>query len=262
MICAFPYHDPEGRYNQVFAVQLDQLRTAFDGICISISPPTVEHNASFVEYLRQQGCHLFHNQPGSVSGDHFRQALRLAVDQAQDEQPIFYGFIDRILFVMETQWKESFLQDLRECQEREFVIFERTPFSWKTHPTNYREIEQMVSRIGQWLYGAFIELTLCGLVLSPRVAKLVVDQSISPAIEVLGEWVLLAIREGIPITAKKVDWVLWEDPFWEGIAPHILKERRERSPEETIKRIKMNVPFMLLMTEERFRNLNPRIERI
>jgi hypothetical protein len=262
MICAFPYHDPDGIYNQVFERQLDHLKTAFDSICISASPPTLASNTAFVDYLGQQGCHLFANQPGSMLGDHFRQALRLAVSHTGDRQPVFFGFIDRILFVLETHWKEHFLQDLKECATRECVLFERSAFAWDTHPANYREMEQMVSRAGEWLYGESIELGLCGLILSATAARVIVDQSISPSVEVLAEWVLLAMKNNIPITAKKVDWVLWEDPYWEGIAPEILKQQREQSREETTKRITMNAPFLLVMAEERFRNLNARVERI
>jgi hypothetical protein len=262
MICTFPYHDPDGVYNQVFERQLEHLKTVFGSICISASPPTLAGNSAFVDYLSQQGCHLSRNQPGSTLGDHFRQALRLAVNQARDRQSIFFGFIDRILFALETHWKEHFVQDLRECTTRECVLFERSAFAWETHPANYREMEQMVSRAGEWLYGESIELGLCGLLLSAAAGKTIVNQSVSSSMEVLAEWVLLAMKNGIPITAKKVDWVLWEDPYWEGIAPETLKQQREQSREETAKRISMNAPFLLVMAEERFRNVIARVERI
>lgn len=262
MIFTFPYHDPEGTYNEVFRRQMAHLKAAFDSICVSISPLTVERNADFVAYLEAQGCHLFRNPPGSRLGDHLRQALHLAVDQAQDRRPIFYGFIDRILFTFDTGWRERVLQDLRQCQSRACVIFERTPFAWDTHPTNYREIEQMVSRSGEWLYGAFIEWTLCGLLLSPATASSVIAQSTSPTMEVLGEWLLLAIKNDVTIATKKVDWALWEDPYWEQVDAEVLKQQRERSSEETIKRLKMNAPFMLLMAEERFKDLRPRFEHL
>ena len=58
------------------------------------------------------------------------------------------------------------------------------------------------------------------------------------------------------------DWLLWEDPYWEGIDPQALKQMREQSRDETAKRMNMMAPYMLMMVEERFRDLKPRIERL
>jgi hypothetical protein len=80
--------------------------------------------------------------------------------------------------------------------------------------------------------------------------------------EVLGEWVLLAIANDIPITTTKVDWLLWEDPYWDELDPRELKQVREQSRQETVKRINMMTPFMLMLAEDRFRDLRPRIERV
>jgi hypothetical protein len=67
---------------------------------------------------------------------------------------------------------------------------------------------------------------------------------------------LLAKKNRIPITWRKVDWLAWKDPYWEHCPPEELKRSREASQDETIKRINMNVPAMLLLTEQRFRDLN------
>ncbi len=262
-ILAFPYHDPHGTYNEAFRKQLGDMRQAFGPICVSATPTTIEQNRSFIEELEERGCVVYRNPPGSTLGDHFRQALRSAVHASGGSQrPVYFGFIDRILFAFETQWRDRFLEDLCTCQDRALVTFERTPYAWDTHPTNYREIEQMVSRVGEWLLGTNIEFGLCGLLVSPSTAELLATRSISSSCEVLGEWILLAAQHGIPIAAKRVDWVLWEDPYWEGIDPEVLRRQREQSADETIKRVRMNVPFMSLLAEERFKGLILRVERI
>ena len=70
--------------------------------------------------------------------------MRLAVEKAAGQQPIFFGFADRILFALETAWREPFLADLRALRSAECVIFERSPLAWSAHPDNYRELDMNV----------------------------------------------------------------------------------------------------------------------
>jgi hypothetical protein len=251
MILTLPYYDPSGRYNRAFQHQLDALKSAFDAICVSVAPPTGADNAGFVRYLEAQGCVVFDNPAGATIGDQSREALRLALGYT--DQPIFFGFLDRILFALETEWRWQFLQDLKVYQTAAFLVFERSQAAWDTHPANYREIEQMVSRMFELLSGRSVELMPCALLLSHDVASTILNQSTSSAHEVWAEWTLLAMKNGIPITTQKVDWLAWEHPYWEDVDSDEFKRCRESSPDEVIKRIKMNMPAALVLTEERFR---------
>jgi hypothetical protein len=255
MILAFPYYDPTGKYNESFQRQLPTLKSAFNSICLSVVPPTAKDNADFVRYLEEQGCLMFHNAANLLYGIHSREALRLALEHARPHESIFFGFEHRLLFALDTQWQDSFLRDIRTLQSNECVLFERSRAAWETHPTNFREIEQMVSRMCEFMCGQFIDLMPCAFIFSYSTASVILSQSISASTEVWGEWVLLAIKNKIPITRQKVDWLAWKDPYWEHVEPEKLKRMRESSQEETIKRIKMNVPTMLMLTEERFRHL-------
>ena len=251
MILTFPYHDPDGRYNQTFQRQLANLKSEFDAICVSAVAPTLENNAVFVQYLVDQGCVVFNNAPNTPIGDHSREALRLALSHRQAQRPIFFGFLDRILYAMETNWRTSFVQDLNAYRASDFVVFERSAAAWNTHPSNYREIEGMVSRMFQLLCGRFIELMPCALILNSSMAEAVLSQSTSPSYEVWAEWILLAIKSGIPVTTSQVDWLEYQHPYWERIEPDLRKQERETSGEETLKRIRMNMPVALLLTEDR-----------
>lgn len=262
MILTFPYHDPDGTYNNVFRRRLPELQSTFSAICASTTAPTAAQNASFVDELEQAGCLVTRHQPDSLLGEHFREALRLAVCASKEDSEIYFGFIDRVLYAFESEWKAPFLADLDACHQLPLVTFERTPYAWSTHPDNYREIEQMVSRMGERLLGTNIEYGLCGLSLLAQTAETLLSHSTSPAIEILGEWILLAAKHGIPIATRQVDWVLWEDPYWAGVPHKQLKAEREQSAEETIRRIRMNAPFMLLLTEERFRGITLQVERL
>ena len=258
MILTIPYYDPTGKYNRAFQHQLETLESVFDEICLSVVPPTGKDNTDFIHNLRQEGCVVFDNEPNLPIGDHSRNALRLAIEQAQAQRSIFFGFLDRMLFDLETSWRTSFLQDIERYQAASYMIFERSQFAWSTHPRNYREMEQMVSQTCELLYGKFIELSAGAFILSPSTASTILSQSTSSSYEIWGEWILLAMKNNIPITTKRVDWLAWEDPYWEQVEPDILKRTRETSREEIVKRIKLNMPIMLMMTEERFRSLRAR----
>jgi hypothetical protein len=261
MVLTFPYYDPAGQYNRAFRRQLDTLRSSFDAVCVSVAPPTGEANADFVRRLEARGCAVFRNPSGATIGDQSREALRLAVERAQEGQPIFFGFLDRILFALETEWRYRFLQDLKVYRIAEFLVFERSDAAWDTHPSNYREIEHMISRILELFCRRSIELMPCALILSHDAARTVLDQSTASDHAVWAEWTLLAMKNGIPVTTQKVDWLAWEHPYWENVDPDELKHDREDGPDEVIKRIKMNVPVASMLTEERFRALAGSAER-
>jgi hypothetical protein len=103
------------------------------------------------------------------------------------------------------------------------------------------------------LCGRFIELMPCALLLSRAAAHTVLGQSISPSFQVWAEWTLLAIKNEIAVTTKKVDWLAYQHPHWEQVEPDVLKREREASRAETVKRIEMNMPVAFLMAEDRLK---------
>jgi hypothetical protein len=252
MILTIPYYDPSGRYGEAVQQRFGMLKSVFSEICLSAISPTYENNADLMQRLEQQGCHIVKNLPGASVGSQSREALRLA---ASFGQPIFFGFLDRLLLALEVNWRDTFIRDVRACEDAGYRVFERSQSAWETHPGNYREIEQMVSRMFEWLWGEYIELMPCAFILSHTVAGSILSQSVSPGYEIWAEWMLLAMKEGIAITTKQVDWLPYQHPYWEGIAPEAMRREREQSQAETLKRIRMNMPVSSLMTEERFRNL-------
>jgi hypothetical protein len=66
---------------------------------------------------------------------------------------------------------------------------------------------------------------------------------------------LLAAKSRIPVTVKRVDWLAWEDPYWQQADADTLKRAQEHNHQEVVKRIQLNAPIALLMTEPRFRDL-------
>ena len=255
MILAFPYHDPKGRSNSTFGRQLTTLQSFFYALCIGATPGTVSENAAFCSKLEAQGCLLYKNGLDSSVGDHSRTALQLAVEHSRGRQPIFFGFLDRFLFALETEHRVSFLQDIDRYRTADCMVFERSPSAWSTHPANYAEVERMLSRMGELLYDSYMELIPCALLLSPATVGLLLRSSTADSWAVWAEWLLLAAKNKVPITAKRVDWLSWEDPYWEQADADTLRRAQENSHQEVVKRIQLKAPIALLLTDPRFRDL-------
>jgi hypothetical protein len=254
-VLAYPYYDPRGQREPALRRELPALRAAFARICVSAIPPLHDE---FLHWLEAEGCAVYRNAPGATVGDHARAALRLGLEHATRDGYVFYGFDDRILYALDSEWRTPFLDDMRAEPGADAVVFERTPAAWATHPGNYREIEQMVSRALELMSGRWIELGICALMMSARAAETVLHQSTAAGFEVWGEWVLLALKERLAVTTRAVDWLAWEDPYWENVAPERLKRERESSREETRRRIQMNASCLALLGEERFEGLGGR----
>jgi hypothetical protein len=255
MYLAFPYHDPQGAFNDALRRHLDRLRSTFDAICIGATPPTTSENAAFLVELRAAGCLIAENRPGTTIGDHARSALRLAVEQAGPKRPVAYLFLDRFLCAMESEHKEPFLADLARYQDRACMVFERSPAAWTTHPANYKEVEGMTTRLGELLFGSTVDWCPCALVLGADVSRAIIAESINPTYAVWSEWLLLAAKSDATIVSIEVDWLAWEDPFWARVAPKELKQAQENDPLQVVKRIQMHGPIALLMIEPRFREI-------
>ena len=158
MILVFPHHDPKGLYNETFRAQLHTLQREFDAVCMSVTAATLENNAKFLRFLKDKGCIVHTSSPDASLGTQARAALQLALDQMTSTGCIFFGFIDRILFALATDFRDRFISDLGTYRRHECVVFERSETAWKTHPSNYREVEQMVSKVFQLLWHKDLEL--------------------------------------------------------------------------------------------------------
>lgn len=246
---ALPYHDPKGIYNDKFKASLPKLQEIFSHLVISASPDTAE-NAVFFEFLKKAGVDTYINEPGSNIGDHFRKALKMGIEKTGDA-PIFYGFIDRTLFALNSNYSKQFIKDI-ETDWEEMVLFERSELAWSTHPVNYREMEQSANKMGKHLLGQEVELASCGFLLKQDWARKILAQSQEKSFSVETEWILLAYLLGIKPIIKKVDWLGWEDPYILDINEKKLKIEREHDPLETQKRLVMNVEIANVLIQTRF----------
>lgn len=253
-ILAFPYHDPDGKLNDLIIKTLPVLQKLFAHICISATPKTIEQNGEFLEWLEQYGCTVYRNPRGSTIGDHLRGSLHTAVSIAHPMDIIHYIYIDRLLFALNTDYVEAFKEHITSVTTPS-TLWERSELAWSTHPQNYVEIEQAANIFGKHLLGVEIELGSCAMSLRADLAAKVIAGSHMTGMDAATEWILLCYSFGHQPTRHQVDWLAWKDPFIEGIDDKQLKTAREQSPEETRKRLQMNAPFTILAADERFAGL-------
>lgn len=252
-ILTFPYHDPNGKCNKLFKKTLSKIKNIFPEIYISATPMTISKNKAFVSILEKSGCIVYKNNKNTGIGDHYRNALRLA-SNSKNYNKIFFGFIDRILFILNTNLKNQFIKDITK-DSGNLTLYERTDKAWRTYPKTYKKIEQTVNMLSKILFDKEIELATCGFIISSDLAKNVLNKSVSNYYDVCTEWILLAHLYGIKIKTKKVNWLAWEDPFIEGVNSDKLKMLWENNQEENKKRIEMNIPFINILLEKRFNAL-------
>ena len=105
------------------------------------------------------------------------------------------------------------------------------------------------------LSGVKVEMNFCAITFNKNIADKILIDSHSNGWEITGEWILLLMKNSIPLVTKEVDWLSWEDPFWEHINEIELKKERENDKNETLKRLKTNLPILQLLTEDRFKKI-------
>ena len=94
---------------------------------------------------------VYKNKKNSNIGDHFRNALSMSLKGIKENESIFFSYIDRVLYILESEYKKQFVEDLRKTRLDKLTVFERSTKAWNTHPENYRNMEQFIKRLGTFL---------------------------------------------------------------------------------------------------------------
>ncbi len=237
-----PFHDPQAiMLPHLF--QLDPwLKQNFTHAYLGLSHPTQLQQPAAIDRLQHDPFYrLTFNPPGSQPGQHYRAVYQSAVDGSSPAQRLHLCDFDRPAFALSTAYRQAYLDDLAWANSQVApVLFQRTPAAWATYPENYREIEELVARVGELLYGQTYDFGWSYLVLQAADLAWVLPQLNSLDFGVLIE-VLLLLRTRL--LTHPVDWLAWEDPFMLGRDPGELRLERSHSRPETIKRLRGLLPF-------------------
>ena len=242
-----PFHDPDGSMFRHLGAILPNLKAHFDRAYLTIPDATAQGQPENVRKLEADDFFwLYPIASAAPVGDHFGYLYQHAADDAHPEQILHLCYPDRLSFALRTDYREAFLADIDSLLPEHLpLIFHRSDRAWATHPKNYLEIETFASRMGQILFGKWLDYGWCHLVLQAKHLRPVMPKINNPELSMVAEMILHLQDD---IHTREVDWLAWEDPFIFERDADELKRERENNLEETQKRLSYVLPIVELLT--------------
>ncbi|MBV7338111.1 hypothetical protein KFU94_59775 [Chloroflexi bacterium TSY] len=158
-VVVLPIHDRDGTIFSHLTAITPQLKQLFTEAFVNISPATEQaHVAAVAALSEDEFFHLSFNHPTSKPGDHWLSACANAVRNCMPEQIVHLAGVDRIAFALGTEHQEQFIEDIEMVRAEDTpLLFHRSNSAWATHPAIYREVEQMVVRVGEMVLGKTLD---------------------------------------------------------------------------------------------------------
>jgi len=243
-----PFHDPEGLHFPHLKVITPDLKQLFSQAFIGISPRTEQTQPEWIETLKRDSFFILNfNEAASLPGDHYRSVYQNALAHCAPEQVLHLCNIDRVAFILQSNYREQFLADVEAANKTATpLLFQRTPAAWATYPANYREIEHLAIKMGEFLFGRYIDIAWSHIALRTHQLQSILPQIKSHDFGILAEVVLL-LKDSLQ--TQDVDWLAWEDPFIFSRDAEEFKRERGSSLEETHKRLQYLRPIMQILLE-------------
>jgi hypothetical protein len=245
-VLAFPFNDPNGTMFDHLQVILPHLKEHFE--CAYICPPlAMQKNVEHMQYLRADDFFtIFPADRTMQIGEHFAYLYRRAAEAAHPEQIVHLCYLDRLAFALEGDYRDLFLSDIDSLSTGDVpLIFQRSQTAWETHPQNYRDLEGTVTTVGHHLFGRDLDYAWCHIAVEAGQLREIMPLVQNPDLSVVAEMIFY-LRE--KIQTRDVDWLAWEDPFILSRDSVELKKEREKSMEETHKRLSYTVPMIETLT--------------
>jgi hypothetical protein len=241
-----PMNDPNGDMFPHLEAITPLLKGIFSKVFVSVPLRTQHALPEYMGWLRTndffQG--IYHKKDVGM-GEDFLELYAHAASASDPAQILHLCFIDRVAFALRSEHRTAFVADIQALKLNQIpLIFQRSELAWQTHPSNYREIEQMVTKAGIWLFGQALDFAWCHIVIQAQQLRNVVASIKRRDMSFFAEMVL-AIKD--EVATKEVDWLAWEDPFITGRNAKELKTAREQSIKETQKRLAHAIPMLQLL---------------
>lgn len=241
-----PIHDPSGvMFPHLFAIT-PQLQTLFDRTFLSITPSTqANHPQAVARLLADDFFDVFLPQDVLPVGTELTLLYRHAAAACPPETILHLCFIDRVAFALQSQYQPQFSADIQTLTPTQTpLIFQRSAAAWRTHPRNYRQLEQMVTATGQMLLGQSLDFAWCHLAVQAGELRAILPRVQRTDFSVCAELVLFLRAT---IQTRDVDWLAWEDPLILGRPARQLKREREQSVTEARKRLAYVLPMLQVL---------------
>ncbi len=245
-VAVMPMNDSSGVQFQHIKALTPLLKTLFAGIFLSVSRSTRQAQPEPVAWLHADDFYrVVCPEADPPVGDEFAALYRYAADACQPDQIVHLCYGDRLAFALQTDYRAQFIADIQALRPEHMpLIFHRSPAAWETHPRNYRDIEQAVNRVGEWLFHKMLDYSWCHLALRADQLKAVLPRVKNHDLSMVAEIVLWLRDEA---QTKEVDWLAWEDPFILSRDPQQLRAEREQSAQEIRKRLAYTIPMLQLL---------------
>lgn len=238
-----PLHDPQGILFPHLFVILDRLKALFDRAFVSVPPATRSRYPQWVDTLLADNFFDLLLPPVALpAGDEFVALYRHAATTAPPGMILQLCFLDRVAFALQSRHQLAFQADMQALTAVQTpLIFQRSAAAWRTHPRNYRQLEQILTTTGQLLFGKSLDFAWCHVAVQAGTLQAILPQIQRHDLAVCAELVLL-LRE--TMQTRAVDWLAWEDPLILGRPARQLKREREQSAAEARKRLAYVLPML------------------
>jgi len=243
---AFPFNDPDGTMFHHLQVILPDLKSHFEHAYICPPLSTLQHHDHMQQLQVDDFFTIFPIDHEMQIGEHFAYLYQRAANTAYPDQIIHLCYLDRLAFVLEGEYRDSFLLDINSLSAQDLpLIFQRSQIAWQTHPQNYHQLEGIVTTVGRNLFGMELDYAWCHIVLSAGQLRKIMPLIKNPDLSMVAEMIFYLQDK---IQTKDVDWLAWEDPFILFRDPAELKRERENSLAETKKRLNYVLPMIQTLT--------------
>ena len=243
---AFPYADPDGTLFPHLQAILPDLKAHFERAYLCPPLSTIRHIAHIQQLEADEFFTIFPIDRDMQLGEHFHYLYHRAAKVAYPEQILHLCYLDRIAFALEGEYHDAFLSDIDSLSDADTpMIFQRSQLAWETHPQNYRQLEGIVTNVGKNLFGVELDYAWCHIAVRAaqlcEILPLVKNDDLSMVAEMI-----FYMQDDIQ--TRDVDWLTWEDPFLFSRPADELKQEREKSLEETNKRLRYVLPMVETLT--------------
>ena len=257
-VLAFPFSDPDGTMFHHLQTILPDLKAHFERAYISPPLSTLQQAAHISQLQADDFFTIFPVDQEMQIGEHFSYLYGQAAETSHSEQIIHLCYLDRLAFAMQGEYREAFLADVDSLSTNDIpLIFQRSQAAWDTHPKNYRELEGLVTTVGQNLFGRELDYAWCHIAVRAEQLREIMPRVKNRDLSMVAEMIFHMQDE---VQTRDVDWLAWEDPFIFSRDSAELKFERENSLEETNKRLRYVLPMIEMLTRLSRTKINERAE--
>ncbi len=245
-IAVIPMHDPTGIMFSHLETITPVLKRVFAQVFVSVTAITRKTIPGSVTKLKTDNFFQVINHETDISvGEDFLTLYANAASACHPNQILHLCFIDRVAYALQSYHQAVFIADVKAVKaEQTPLIFARSELAWQTHPYNYRELEQMMTKTGEFLFGKSLDFAWCHLAVQAQHLQEVIPRIERRDLSFFAEFTLALKDE---VQTREVDWLSWEDPFIMSCNPERLKIEREQNVSETRKRLAYVIPILQLL---------------